>query len=142
MLDPFETEFIRSPTILVYPNNLIERARVVTISILQIILACYNDKWRHRPTIRIDTLDHSDLFPIARLYSFNFSTPVVRRYNKDRYNLAYEKACLIEVLNVGFYNIIFDNHILEKSKPNPNNLWIFVLGPLIIIQTVLIYIEL
>src|SRR6266566_5597319 len=82
VFDLFETEFICSPTILVCPNNLIGQIGIVTISILQMILACYNDKWWHRPTIRIDVLDHSDPFPIAKLYSFNFLIPVVQRYNK------------------------------------------------------------
>ena len=97
------------------------------------ILACYNDKWRYCPTIRIDILDYNDLFPIARLYSFNFFISVVRCYNKDRYNLAYKKACLVEIPNIELYNIMFSNYILEKSKPSFNDLWIFALGLLIIV---------
>ena len=142
MFDPFETEFIRSPTILVCPNDPIGRIRVVAILILQMILACYNDKWRHRLTTRIDALNHSDLFPIARLYSFSFPMPVVQCYNKDGYDLAHEKACLVEVPDVGLYNTILNNYILEKSKPNFNDLWIFILGPLIIVRTIPAYTEL
>ncbi len=142
IFDPFETEFIYSPIILVCPNDLIGRIKVVAISIFQMILACYNNKWRYRPTIRIDVLDYSDLFPIVKLYSFNFLTPIVQHYNKDRCDLAYEKAYFVEVLNIGLYNIIFGNYILKKSKLNSNNLWIFVLGPLIIVRTILMYIEL
>ncbi len=103
MFDPFETKFIHSPTILIYPNN---------------------------------------PFSIAKLYNFNFLIPVIQHYNKDRYNLTYKKAYLVEVPNVGFYNIIFSNHILKISKPSPNDLWIFVLDPLIIVRTVPIYTEL
>src|SRR6266699_3260583 len=106
------------------------------------ILAYYNDKWRYRPTTRIDTLDYSDLFPIARLYGFSFLTPVVRRYNKGGCDLAYEKACFVEILDVGLYNTMFGNYILEKSKPSPNDLWIFVLGPLVIVRTIPICTEL
>jgi len=106
------------------------------------ILACYNNKWRYCLTIRIDVLDYNDLFSIARLYSFNFLLPVVRHYNKDGYNLIYKKAYLVEILNIGFYNIMFDNYILEKLKLGSNNLLIFILGPLIIVWTVPTYTEL
>ncbi len=118
----FETEFIYNPIILVYLNDPIGQIEIVAILIFQMILACYNDKWRYYLTIKIDVLDHSDLFPIVRLYNFSFLIPIVRHYNKDRYNLAYKKVYFVEVLNIGFYNIIFSNYILEKSKPNLNNL--------------------
>src|SRR6266699_6644991 len=100
------------------------------------ILACYNNKLRYRPTIRIDILNYNNLFLIAKLYNFSFLMPVVRYYNKNGCNLVYKKAYFIEVLDVGLYNIIFDNYILEKSKSNFNNLWIFTLKPLIIIRTI------
>ena len=86
------------------------------------ILACHNNKWRYRPTTKIDILDYNDPFPIAKLYGFSFLTSVVRYYNKDGYNLAYKKVYLVEILNIGLYDIIFGNYILKKSKPNPNNL--------------------
>ncbi len=142
VFDLFETEFICSSTIFVYFNDLVGWKGVVAISIFKIVLIYYNDKWRYRPTIRIDALNHSDPFPIAKLYNFNFLTPVVWHYNKDRCNLIYKKAYFIEVLNVRFYNIIFDNYILEKLKPNFNYLWVFILGFLIIVQTIPTYIEL
>ena len=87
-------------------------------------------------------MNYSDPFPIARLYDFNFFILVVRHYNKGGYDLAYEKAYLVEVPDVGLYNIMFGNYILEKLKPSFNNLWIFVLGPLIIVRTILAYTEL
>ncbi len=105
------------------------------------ILICYNNKWRYCLTIKIDILDYNDLFPIARLYSFSFFILVVQYYNKGGCNLIYKKAYFVEVPNVGLYNTMFGNHILEKSKLNFNNLWIFILNLLIIIQTVPIYIE-
>ncbi len=142
MFNPFKTEFIRNPTILIYLNNPIGRTRIIAIPILQIILTYYNNKWRHRPTIRINTLDYNDPFSITRLYSFSFSTPIVRHHNKSGCNLAYKKACLIEIPDIGFHNIILNNYILEKSKSNPNNLWTFALNPLIIVQTILMYTEL
>ena len=141
VFDSFETEFIYNPTIFVCFNDLIGWVKIVTILIFQMILAYYNDKWRYRLIIRIDILDYNNLFLIARLYSFSFLTPVVRCYNKSRYDLAYEKACLVEILDVGLYNIIFGNYILKKLKPNPNNLWIFVLGLLIIVRTISTYTE-
>src|SRR6266699_435851 len=91
MFDPFETEFIRNLIILVYPNDPIGRRRIVAISIFQIILTYHNNKWRYHPTVRIDTLDYNNSFPIVKLYSFNFLTPVIQRYNKSRYNLVYKK---------------------------------------------------
>ncbi len=106
------------------------------------VLTCYNDKWRHRPTTRIDVLDYSNPFPIARLHGFSFLTPVVRCYNKGRCDLAYKKACFVEVPDIGLYDIIFGNHILEKLKSSLNDLWIFVLGPLIIVRTILACTEL
>src|SRR6266699_5128857 len=90
MFDLFETEFICSPIILIYLNDSIEQTKIIAISIFQMILTYYNDKWRYCPTIKIDVLDYSDPFPIVRLYGFNFPTPIVRRYNKYGYNLAYK----------------------------------------------------
>ncbi len=87
-------------------------------------------------------MDHNDPFSIVKLYSFNFPMPIVQRYNKDGRDLAHKKTYLIEILDIGLYNTIFGNHILEKSKPNPNDLWIFVLDPLIIVQTISTYTEL
>ncbi len=118
----FETEFIYSLIILVYSNDLIGRIKVVAILIFQMILVYYNNKWRYRLTTKIDTLDYNNLFSIAKLYSFNFFIPVIRHYNKDKYNLTYKKVYFVEIPNIGFYNIIFDNHILKKSKSNFNNL--------------------
>ncbi len=103
VFDSFEIKFICSPIILVCPNDPIGRIRVITILIFQMILAYYNDKWRYRLIIRIDALDYSDPFPIIKLYGFNFLIPVVQYHNKSGCNLAYKKACFIEVSNVGFY---------------------------------------
>ena len=86
------------------------------------VLTYYNDKWKHRPTTRINILDYNDPFLIVRLYNFNFLIPIVRYYNKNEYNLTYKKAYFIEISNVRFYNTIFGNYILKKSKLNPNNL--------------------
>ncbi len=141
MFDPFETEFIRSPTILACLNDSIGQKRVVAISIFKMVLTYYNNKWKYRLTIRIDVLDHSDPFSIAKLYSFSFFIPVVQYYNKSRCNLTYKKAYLVEILNIGLYNIILGNYILEKSKPSPNDLWVFALGSLIIVQTIPTYTE-
>ena len=55
--------------------------------------------------------------------------------------MIYEKVYFVEVPDVGLYNIMFGNYILKKSKLNLNNLWIFVLNPLIIVQTIPIYTE-
>ncbi len=122
MFDLFKTEFIYNLTILVYLNNLIGQAKVVAISIFQMILAYYNNKWQYRPTIKIDVLDYNNPFLITKLYSFNFFISVVQHYNKDRYNLTYKKVCLVKILNIGFYNIIFSIYILKKSKSNSNDL--------------------
>ena len=122
MFDLFEIEFIRSSTILVCLNNPIGQKKVIAISIFEMVLIYYNNKWKHRPTTRINTLDHSNPFPIIKLYSFNFSTPVVRYYNKNRYDLTHKNAYLVEIPNIGFYNTMLGNYILEKSKPNPNDL--------------------
>ncbi len=105
------------------------------------VLTYYNNKWKYCSTIRINVLNYNDLFSIAKLYSFNFLTPIVQYYNKDRCNLAYKKVCLVEVLNIGLYNIMFSNYILKKSKPNFNNLWVFALDLLIIIRTISTYTE-
>ncbi len=122
MFDPFETEFICNLIIFVCPNDPIGRKRVVTILIFEMILIYYNDKWKYHSITKIDILNHNDLFSIVRLYSFNFPISVIRRYNKNRYNLVYKKTYLVEVLNVGLYNTIFGNYILKKSKSNFNNL--------------------
>jgi len=86
------------------------------------ILTCYNDKWQYYSTVRIDVLDYNNPFSIARLSSFNFPISVVRYYNKNGYNLTYKKTGFVEVPNVRFYNTMFGNYILEKSKPSLNDL--------------------
>ncbi len=136
VFDLFETEFIRSSTIFVCSNNLFGWKGVVTISIFQMILIYDNDKWRYCLTARINVLDYNDPFPIAKLYSFSFLTFIVRCHNKDGCDLTYKKAGLIEVPDIAFYNTVFGNYILEKSKPNLNDLWVFVLGPLVIVRTI------
>src|SRR6266566_6970604 len=112
----FETEFIRSPTILVCPSNLFKWKKVIVILILQIILIYDNDKWQYRLTVKINILDYNDPFSIARLYGFSFPMSIVRYHNKDGYDLAYEKAGFIEIPDIVLYNIIFGNYILEKPQ--------------------------
>ncbi len=77
MIHLFETEFIYNLVILVYPNDLIGRRRVIAISIFEMVLTYYNDKWKYRPIIRINILNYNDPFPIIKLYSFNFPMLVV-----------------------------------------------------------------
>src|SRR6266566_6616864 len=110
MFDPFETEFIYSSTILVCFNNPIGQKKIIMISIFEIILIYYNNKWRHRSTIRINILDYNDLFLIIKLHNFNFPISVVQYYNKDRYNLTYKKVYFVEIPNVKLYNTIFDDY--------------------------------
>ena len=122
MFDLFETEFIYNPTIFICFNNPIGQTKIIAIPIFQMILAYYNNKWRYRPTIRIDILDYNNLFPIVKLYDFNFPISIVRYYNKGKYDLAYKKAYFVEVPDVGLYNTMFGNYILEKSKSSLNDL--------------------
>ena len=77
MFDLFETEFICNLTIFVCFNNSIGRTKIVTISILQMILTYYNNKWKYRLTIIINILNYNDPFSIVKLYSFNFLMPIV-----------------------------------------------------------------
>ncbi len=86
------------------------------------VLTCYNNKWKYYPTIRINVLNYNNPFSIVKLHGFNFPMSIVRCYNKGKYDLAYKKADFVEILNVGFYNIIFNNYILEKLKLSSNNL--------------------
>ncbi len=115
---------------------------VIAIPIFKMVLTYYNNKWQHRLTIRIDVLDYSNPFSIARLYSFNFSILVIQRYNKGGYDLVYKKACFVEIPDVGFYDTMFGDYILEKSKLSLNDLWIFILGFLVIVRTVPVRTEL
>src|SRR6266566_4781319 len=92
VFDLFETEFICSLTIFVYSNDLIGWRGVVVISIFEMVLICYNNKWKYCSIIRINVLDYNDLFLIVKLYSFSFFMSVVRRYNKGGYDLVYCKV--------------------------------------------------
>ncbi len=67
---------------------------------------------------------------------------IIQCHNKGGYNLAYKKVYLVEMLDVRLYNTIFGNYILEKLKLSSNDLWIFILGLLIIVRTVSTYTEL
>jgi len=44
MFDLFETEFIYNLIMFICSNNLIERKKIITISIFKMILTYYNDK--------------------------------------------------------------------------------------------------
>jgi hypothetical protein len=92
---------------------------------------------RNRSTIRANSLNNRNLFPIALLELFGFSTFFCACYHHTGGDFAHHKASFIEVINILVAYAVFGNNGRNKAKSAPNNLWIFAKGLLIIVRAIL-----
>ena len=53
--------------------------------------------------------------------------------NYFRYNLVYYKSSFVKVINIRVYNTVFCNYIYYKAKLRIYRVYIFILGPFIVI---------
>jgi hypothetical protein len=74
--------------------------------------ALNDQKWKDIPTFAIRTNNYYRLFPITWLYSFSSTTSIGIYNNYPRYDLAYYKTGLVEVIEIAVYYIIFRSYIL------------------------------
>jgi hypothetical protein len=82
------------------------------VLVCEVVDALNDQKWRDILTFAIRTNNCCRLFPIAWLYSFSSTTSIGTYNNHPRYDLAYYKAGLVEVIEIAVHYIIFRPHIL------------------------------
>ena len=99
------------------------------------MLTSNHDERRYSPAVRIDTLNHNNLFPVARLYHLNLSTPFRTYNNYSGRDLAHHEPSFVEVLDIIFMDPILGDHVSYEVEPALNNRWIFAFGPLVVILT-------
>jgi hypothetical protein len=82
------------------------------ILVCEIVNALNDQKWRDILTFAIRINNCCCLFLIAWLYSLSSTTSIGIYNNHPRYNLAYHKTSLVEVIEITVYYIIFRPHVL------------------------------
>src|SRR5437763_17078753 len=97
------------------------------------MLTSNHNKRRYSLTVRINTLDYYNLFPITRLYHLDLFIAFRTYYNYYGRDLAYYKPSLIKILNIIFINFILSYHVSYEVKPALNYCWIFVLNSLVVV---------
>ena len=135
ILNLFKINFIYYLIILAKCNNSIGRKRAVLILKYEVILTGNHDKRRYGLAVRINTLDHCDLFVIIRLYYFHLTTPFRTCNNHSKRDLNYYKSSLVKVPNIIFIYSIYGYHVAYEVKPLLYYSYIFAFSPLIIIFT-------
>src|SRR5690348_15749006 len=92
-----------------------------------------NDERRNRPALGVNALDHGNPFSIPRLYRFRLSASICARNDGGGGDLAHHKPSLVKVVDVSLLDAVFCNCVLYKREPTTNDLWVFALGPLIVV---------
>jgi hypothetical protein len=100
---------------------------------IEVSFPCNNDIRQDCIPNGTDCLDNCNPFPITRLDRLCFCPSVGACHNYSSRNNSYHKASLVEVIDIRLTNRVLGNCILHKLKPAPNNLWIFVFSPLIVV---------
>lgn len=97
--------------------------------------AFHGDKRREALTVRTDTLDHGDPFPIARLDLLSLSAPIGAGYDYRGRDLAYHEAGLVEVIDILVLDTVFRLQIYEKRELARDLFRVFAEGPLVVVCT-------
>ena len=87
------------------------------------------------PAKGIDFLNHCCPFAVARLGQFCLATAVRCCDHYAYADDAYYIPSLVEVVDIVIYNAVFGLEIPHKGKSFANDLWIFALGPLVVVFT-------
>ena len=141
VLDPIDANAVICPTGFWEINYLFRWKRAVTVPALKVGFTYNYQIWRDDFIIWPYSLNCCNPFPITRL---DLLCPTIAfRWgdNKGRQDLAHQKPCLIKVPDVWLKDPMFHDCVVKKVKPHVNYLWIFAFGPLVVIQTWLMYLE-
>ena len=98
------------------------------------VLPGQDDKGRDSLVEGINSLDYRCLFVVTRLGQLYLATAIRGRNYYTREDNAYHKPYLVEVIGVIIYDTIFGLDVLYEGKPLANDLWILILGPLVVVS--------
>ena len=90
---------------------------------------------RYDLAIRTHSLDHYNLFPIARLLRTKPTTAFRACHDFCARKYTHLEPSLVEIVDVPFLDRVFVDHVPYKPKPRVYHVGIFVLGPLVIDST-------
>ena len=97
------------------------------------IPAIDDDEWWDRPASYIDALDHRCPLAITRLLRLCPATPFGARNNHCSRDNAHLKPGLVEVVDICLLDAVLRDCVPYKRKLAANDLWIFALGPLVVV---------
>ena len=100
------------------------------------ILPLDDQKWRDIPTLAINTSNRCRPFSITWLNYLASATSICVSYDHRWGDYAHHKARLVEVVEIAIQNAVLRPHILYKSEPRANKLWIFAQGSLEVINAI------
>ncbi len=133
VLNLFQASLVGCLTVFGCCDNPVLRQWAVLVLRGEVIPALDNDEQRDRLASSIDALDHCCLLAIARLLRLCPATLFRACNNHCSRDDAYLKPGLVEVVDIGLLDAILRDCVLYKRKPTANNLWIFALGPLVVV---------
>ncbi len=126
VFQPFQTRLIICPPVIYRFNNPIAREVGLRVPVHEVVNALNSQKWKDILTFAINTNNRCCLFPIAWLYSLCSATSIGTCNNYSGCNHTYQKAGLVEVIEIAIYYTILRPYILYQLKPRANQLRIFV----------------
>jgi len=78
---------------------------------------------------------------VARLRQLCLTTAIQGRNHHTYKDDTYYKPSLVEVIDIVIHNTILSLDVSYEGKPLANDLWIFTLGPLVVVSTRVLRIE-
>jgi len=135
VLDPIQANGIRSLAILGGCDTPVGWEVVLGIPVGEVVLCGQDNKGGDGPAEGINSLDHRCLRAVTRLGQLCLATAVrSRNYHAREDNPHYEPS-LVEVVDVVIHDTVLGLDVSYEGKPLANNLWILVLGPLVVVST-------
>jgi len=135
VLDLIQANGIGRPAIIGSCDTLVGWEVVLGIPIGKVVLPGQDNKGRDGPAKGIDSLDHHCPFAVTRLGQLCLATAIRGRNYHTREDNAHYKPHLVEVIGIIIHNTILGLDILYEGKPLANDLWILILGPLVVVST-------
>ena len=99
------------------------------------VLRGQDDEGGDGPAEGINSLDNRCPFAVARLGELCLATAIRGRNHHAREDDAHHEPSLVEVIDIIVHDAVLSFNVLHKRKPLANDLWIFALGPLVIVPT-------
>ena len=94
-----------------------------------------SDKGRDSLAEGIDALDHRCPLAVARLGQLCLATAVQGRDYYTGKDDTHHEPSLVEVIDIVIHDTVLSLNVSYESKPLANDLWILVLGPLVVVST-------